>query len=101
MSLIKNDRLSLIEYIDYTIKIISNNKSTDVTSRIDSFKENVKAWINDYEKKKDKIIIEVFSIIRYLIINKKIEKNSKNLEIYEISEKDENVKKEKKKKKRN
>jgi len=54
MSLIKNDRLSLIEYIDYTIKIISNNKSTDVTSRIDSFKENVKAWIDDYKKKRTK-----------------------------------------------
>ena len=78
MSSKNEERLSLVEYITYVIKVISTNKASDIISIIESFQENISIWVDEEENNKNKKMTEIFSIIKYLIVNKKM--NNKNSE---------------------
>ena len=68
MSSKNEDKKILMEYIINIINLISNtDKNNDITSDIDSFKENIIIWINEEDKNDNKKLIEIFSIIKYLI----------------------------------
>ena len=68
MSSKNEEKKILIEYIINIINLISNDdKNNDITSDIEAFKENIIIWIEEEDKNQNKKLIEIFSIIKYLI----------------------------------